>query len=257
MGNRDNLELFKKSQRLSYDCALAIKAELKEGWTEKQTARLMDTYLRDFGVKTFFHKSFAWFGERSRFQNFSNYLNFLPSERRLRADDVVILDTAPILNGFTSDIGYTFSLTPNAQLDRAMQLLREFRVQLPKLFESKLQTDEIWQKVDLDLKAAGYDNCHEQYPFSVLAHQVHHVPLSNWPGLTIPFSLHAYWSILSRGIKPELLGPKSVCKKAGLWAVEPHLGAHGFGAKFEEILVVEEGGRAYWLDDDVPHMRSA
>ena len=256
MSENLDLESFKKSQRLSYECAVAIRAELKEGWTEKQTAKLMDTYLRDFGVKTFFHKSFAWFGERSRFQDFSNYLQFLPSGRRLQPDDVVILDTAPILNGFTSDIGYTFSLKPNNELDRAMKLLREFRVQIPKLFESSLKTDEIWKKIDLDLKAAGYANCHEQYPFSVLAHQVHHVPLSNWPGLTIPFSLHAYWSILSRGVKPELLGPKNVCAKKGLWAVEPHLGGKGFGAKFEEILVVEEGGHAYWLDDDVPHMRA-
>ncbi|MBI3556301.1 MAG: aminopeptidase P family protein [Deltaproteobacteria bacterium] len=252
-----DLDSFRKSQRLAYECALAVRAELKEGWTEKQTAKLMDTWLRDFGVKAFFHKSFAWFGERSRFRNFSNYLHFLPSDRRLRAEDVVILDTAPILGGFTSDIGYTFSLQPNPGLERAMRLLRAMRAQIPKLFESQLRTDEIWKKIDLDLKSSGFDNCHEQYPFSVLAHQVHHVPLSNWPGLTIPFSLHAYWSILSRGLKPELLGPGSVCKKQGLWAVEPHLGGEGFGAKFEEILVVEDGGRAYWLDDDVPHLRPA
>lgn len=39
----------------------------------------------------------------------------------------------------------------------------------------------------------------------------------------------------------------------GLWAVEPHLGAEGMGAKWEEILVVTEE-TAYWLDDDVPHL---
>ena len=247
------LEPFKKSQRLSYQCATAIRAEIKEGWTEKQTAKLMDTYLRDHGVKTFFHKSFAWFGDRSRFEGFKHYLNFLPSDRRLKSEDVVILDTAPILDGYTSDIGYTFSLEANPALDQAMETLRAFRAEIPKLFESKLRTNEIWQKVDEDLKAAGFDNCHEQYPFSVLAHQVHHVPLSHLPGVTIPFSLHAFWSVLSRGLKPVLLGPENSCSKPGLWAVEPHLGGKGFGAKFEEILVVEPGGRAYWLDDQVPH----
>ncbi|MFF2327627.1 MULTISPECIES: hypothetical protein [unclassified Streptomyces] len=45
----------------------------------------------------------------------------------------------------------------------------------------------------------------------------------------------------------------------GLCAVEPHLGFRGTGAKFEEILVVtdskdpEQG--AFWLDDDLPHVR--
>ena len=42
----------------------------------------------------------------------------------------------------------------------------------------------------------------------------------------------------------------------GMWAVEPHLGTDGdtIGAKFEEILVVTDDD-AYWLDDDLPHVR--
>ena len=40
----------------------------------------------------------------------------------------------------------------------------------------------------------------------------------------------------------------------GLWLVEPHAGCGAVGAKWEEILVIENG-KAYWLDDDVPHVR--
>jgi hypothetical protein len=39
-----------------------------------------------------------------------------------------------------------------------------------------------------------------------------------------------------------------------LWAVEPHLGFHGVGAKFEELLVITDSD-AWWLDDDLPHVR--
>lgn len=255
MISQEELESFRKSQRLAYRCALAIRAELKEGWTEKQTAKLMDIYLRDHGVKTFFHKSFAWFGDRTRFQDFKHNLHFLPTERRLNNTDVVILDTAPILNGFTSDIGYTFSMTENSELKRAQNLLATFRKEIPRLFESQLQASDIWQKLDLDLKAEGYDNCHAQYPFSVLGHRVHRIPLSSLPGLTVPFSLHAIWALLSRGVRSELLGPKSQVQKAGLWAIEPHLGGAGFGAKFEEILVVNTDGKANWLDEQVPHAK--
>lgn len=42
----------------------------------------------------------------------------------------------------------------------------------------------------------------------------------------------------------------------GLWAVEPHLGKDGVGAKFEEILVITETD-AGWLDDGgLPHHRA-
>lgn len=40
----------------------------------------------------------------------------------------------------------------------------------------------------------------------------------------------------------------------GLWAVEPHLGFREVGAKFEELLVITDND-AYWLDDNVPHVR--
>ena len=41
----------------------------------------------------------------------------------------------------------------------------------------------------------------------------------------------------------------------GLWAVEPHIGFRDVGVKFEEILVVTGSGGAYWLDNDLPHVR--
>lgn len=244
------------AQSLAYQCAVQISKELKEGWTEKQTATLMDTFLRDHGVKSFFHRSFAWFGDHTRFDGYKHYWDFLPSSRPLMPQDVVILDTAPIVHGYVGDIGYTLSLHEHAELLEAKKFLKELRELIPSLFMSSMKTNQIWKKIDLLIKAKGYDNCHSLYPFAVLGHRVHHVPLSRLPGITIPFGLHAYWALVSRGLFPELLSPEHEGIKDGLWAIEPHLGGEGFGAKFEEILVVEEG-RAHWLSDDVPHMKEA
>jgi hypothetical protein len=36
--------------------------------------------------------------------------------------------------------------------------------------------------------------------------------------------------------------------------VEPHFAGDEFGAKWEEILVIEKG-RAHWLQDDPPHVQ--
>ena len=48
--------------------------------------------------------------------------------------------------------------------------------------------------------------------------------------------------------------PLRACAGAGPRAVEPHLGFAGVGAKFEELLVITEDD-AYWLDEDLPHVR--
>lgn len=45
-----------------------------------------------------------------------------------------------------------------------------------------------------------------------------------------------------------MLGPLHHGPKTGVWAIEPHIRVGAFGAKFEELLIVE-ADRAYWLDD--------
>ena len=40
----------------------------------------------------------------------------------------------------------------------------------------------------------------------------------------------------------------------GLWLVEPHAGQGPVGAKWEEILVIEDG-KARWLEEAPPHVR--
>jgi len=247
-----DLEGFKKAQRLGYQCCLEISEQIQPGWTERQTADLMDSYLGDFGVRAYFHKSFAWFGERSRFQNFTNYFHFLPTQQKLKSNDVIILDTAPIVQGYTGDVGYTFSLEPHGGLEKAKTLLGEFRKNIPGWFAGPESGEEILKMVDERLKQAGYDNCHSQYPFGVLGHRVHKIPFWQIPGLVSPFTLHSYWALFSRGLFSELLSPYYQGDKGGLWAIEPHLGGEGFGAKFEEILVVGRDG-AHWLDNEVPH----
>lgn len=241
---------FLKAQRLAVRCAKDIRKELRSGVSEKTVASLMDQYLRDHGVQSFFHTSFAWFGDRTRFQGFSNYFDFLPSKRELRENDVVILDTAPILDSYSADIGYSFSVGKESEdFKQAHKLLCELYEELPKMFASPLTTREIWAKVDQEFASHGYDNAHSKYPFAVLGHRLHRHKLHRLPGIVFPFSWHSYAGLLKRGLLPDLLGPEHEGSKEGLWAIEPHLGATGFGVKFEEILVVERG-QAYWLDRD-------
>jgi hypothetical protein len=258
------LEGHRRAQRLAYECAVAVGRELREGMTERQAAARLEEWMRDHGVGVFFHRPFAWFGERSAFRaggrDFGSYTEFLPSERALGAKDVAILDLAPVVDGYVADVGYAVSLERHEGLERARACLRRLRQGIPLLFEQKLRPQEIWNWVDRELRQEGFSNCHEKYPFSVLAHRVYRLPRAKARSLTLPagalswFNTHTYLAFLTHGIFPELLGPFHQGEATGLWAVEPHLGGDGFGAKFEEILVVEKD-RAYWLDDQVPHAR--
>lgn len=254
----EELEGFRRAQDLAFRCVIDIGREIREGWTEQRTAALMDTYLRDHGVRTFFHTSFAWFGAQTRFDSVPKgiwgYWGFLNSRRTFEAGQVVLLDTAPILDGYMADAAFTFSFVPNPELQKLRALLLKFREEIPKLFaRPDKKTGDIWHEIDERLQSEGYDNCHQRYPFEAVAHRLHHSRYRRLPGIIGPFSLYSFWSLVSRGFFPEVLGPWHSGNKIGPWAIEPHLGAKGFGAKFEELLVVD-AHQARWLTDDVPHL---
>lgn len=127
---------------------------------------------------------------------------------------------------------------------------------------SGLTPAEIWHQVDQRIADSGYDNIHSKYPFCTLGHRVFRVKPKagasrRWKfgkRFMTWFSLDANLAFLKFG-PAFTINAQNQGKKVGLWAIEPHIGWNGGGAKFEEILVVEPH-RCYWLDDDVPHMKS-
>jgi Xaa-Pro aminopeptidase len=239
-----------RCQNLAIQGAKTISEMMQEGWTEIQAAELLDTYLRDNGVHSYFHKPYVWFGDRTRFAAVNSYWDYMPSMRVLKANDVAILDVAPILDGYIADIGY--SVVRGAQqseaVSKAFALLDNLRQEIPQIFVNATNGAEVWGEVDRRIIEAGFENIHKTYPFGVLGHRVHKVALSQIPASFINFGWHSYWSFLSRGLFGQLLNQDFKGDLKGLWAVEPHVGGEGFGIKFEEILVVDVQG-AYWLGD--------
>jgi Xaa-Pro aminopeptidase len=252
--SHQDLDGFLYTQRLAYRCVQEIASMLRPGQSEKQVCHLMDQWQRDNGVKNFLHRPFAWFGDRSRFDGCPNYSYFLPSNRILKEGDVVILDTAPVVNGYPADIGYALQVGEKSEsFLKSIDALKTYRKELPALFEGRVNSGEaIYNIVEQWLADGDYDNIHAKYPLGVLGHRLHKMIDGAVPGLLLPFSWQFYWSVLSRGAFSETLGNFHAGELDGLWAIEPHLGIRGpvrFGVKFEEMLWIKDG-KAHWLEQD-------
>ncbi|MCE9599772.1 MAG: aminopeptidase P family protein [Spirochaetia bacterium] len=250
---------FRKAQRLAYKCVTEVEKEMQPGWTELQTAKLMKVFLKDHGVNVFLHRPFAWFGEHARFDGYKRFTQFHPGKKVLDENESYILDVSPVVEGYIGDIGYSSSRKKNPDLDAGMDYLMKLRAEIPGYFMSSMTPSEIWWKIDADAKENGFDNVHALYPFAVLGHRVYkvHLPKTAFPLLPVSFaswfSLQGSFEFLSHKVLPELLTPDHEGSKIGIWAIEPHFGRGKAGFKFEEILVVEND-RAYWLDEEVPHV---
>jgi Xaa-Pro aminopeptidase len=262
-------ERFRRAQRLAYDAAIAVADTLSPGVTEKEAAARLEAALIARGVRRWFHAPFAWFGERTRFEGFhgpTGRAKFFPGHTRLEAGMVGILDVAPIVDGCTADIGYTFRAGPaDPEYTRARDTLRTVRALIPARIAAGDTMRAIYARVDDAFAAAGFDNRHAIYPFGVLGHRVGRVEEKRLPDPRVGgFGLDALARLLGGELASRIPGVRrssplwtadaATPPAPGLWSMEPHLGAKGWGAKFEELLVVEEGGRAWWLDDDLPHV---
>ena len=266
-----DLEQFRNIQRLAYRCAQTIAGELKPGISEKATAALMKTWLQDHGVQDWFHQPFAWFGPRTAFKGFDGLrhlggfnLAFYPGKTRLEEGMPFILDCAPTIGAYTADIGYSGALGANPLVERLLDDLMAHRQLIVQLVKQRRPLAEVSQAVDRLCAEQGTLPRHKAYPFEVLAHRVEKLG-ERRRGLSIArFGVRNLYTLTRNALltgRREGWSPlwssnarSNHAPTPGLWAVEPHLGWRGVGAKFEELLVVSEDD-AYWLDDDLPHVR--
>jgi len=285
------LKNFVTAQDLALKAAHATQEKLEVGMNEKDAVALMHDFLKKAGVSQFFHLPFAWFGDRTRFKNFSTPLPFLrkrtwgdlsitktltgklphlgnefmPSNKKLEMNMPVILDVAPTVEGAAADIGYSCYFGNNQTFENARQELKNLRQQMPQMIMDNANLKDFYLQVDNWIDAHGFDNCHKIYPLGVLGHKVGMLPLLNFPKVNIRgFHPQAFFFLLKEDfmslLRPGSKGPYMAADvdfpfSNGLWAIEPHIGIGDMGLKFEEIMVYQDG-QAFWLSDHFGSLKS-
>lgn len=259
-----DLDRFRELQQLAYDCAGRVAEWLEPGVTERQAATRLRRELVRAGVSDFFHVPFAWFGDRTAFRSFHVPLQFFPTSRRLEEGMPYVLDCAPVRDGYTADIGFAGKIGENPLWDRIAQDLREYRELILREVRERRALSEIYASVDALIAHHGFDNRHRVYPGRVIGHQVTKVTSRGPAGVTVfGFGVRTLQTLgqeligeRRHGRSPLWAGGRASrhAPTPGLWAVEPHVALRDVGLKFEELLVVTEDD-AFWLDDDLPHVR--
>ena len=260
------LDLFRHYQQRSYALLESVAAELKPGMTEKDAARQLRKAFHEDGVHTYFHVPVVMFGERTAYPGDFGQLEALATDRKLAAGEPVILDAAPVYEGYTVDTSYACIAKPNKTFEDLDGRLKELRGLILELTRERRSMQQISWAVDDQIKFWGLENCHRKHIAAVLGHRVTSSSpnlLGNtriWGLAPQPVSYFLLTTSLA-GLGLRRSTPNWNHTKAcdclplpGLWAMEPHIAENGIGVKFEEIMVVTRKD-AYWLDDDLPHCR--
>lgn len=250
-----DLEGFRLSEIRAWQAAEAVAQLLHPGMTENQASKLLVSYLQDSGVLSYFHAPFVWFGKRTAFHGVKNYKEYQPSNNRLRENEPYILDVAPIVNGFVSDVAYAGWVgQPSESVLKMKGCLDTLYQDIPRFFASCKTASEIMDQVERSITENGLNVIHEDYPFSVLGHRVIKAS-ENASSLNIlNFGWQAYTGFLKSGGPAQLFNRDYRGTLAGLWALEPHLSDGTYGSKFE-FIYLHSDSYSGWLRDYDPHSK--
>lgn len=279
-----DLDRFRHVQRLAYDIALRVESQLQPGITEIEACTLIAAAQAEHEVIQVFHDPYVLFGGRTALVTGSpsghkpvtaaaghadsgavSLTDLVPTNQVLHDGAPFIIDLAPVAQGVSSDIAYSCVLGTNhvfEELDAGLARVRAF---LREGIASGVSMRTLYHELDEWLAAKGWESCHHRQADRALGHLMFPLehesdrttPLPGWGTVAAEKMLAAGIEALDHGTCYPLWNDTSFTDypaTPGLWAIEPHIGRDGVGVKFEELLVVT-GDDAYWLDDDLPHVR--
>ena len=285
-----DLDRFRQVQRLAYDIALRVESQLQVGITEIEACTLVAAAQTEYEVIQVFHDPYVLFDvrttlgggadsagmaafDREREQagggvsasGMASTTELSPTNQVLRDGAPVIIDLAPVAHGVSSDVAYSCVLGTNhifKELDAGLARIRSF---LQEGIASRTSMLSLYHELDKRLAERGWESIHHRQADRALGHLVFPLehepdrptPLPGWGTVAAEKLLAAGIDALDQGTCYPLWNDSSFTDypaTPGLWAIEPHIGLDGVGVKFEELLVVTDDD-AYWLDDDLPHVK--
>ncbi len=215
----DEIKRIRESARVAESGMNAAVEAVKPGITESQVATEAEYAMRRAGAEEFW-RSYVSSGERT------NIAHGLPTHRKIRQTDVVMIDIHPIVNGYSSDMCRTVSAgRPTEEQQDAYNLYLEAQQSTIKKVRHGIGVGELEES----LHGVLIDGGHEKHIFGPPIHGVgiefEEAPLP--PG-------HAFF----HGEKePNPLGNNTVIAvgNCGLY-----LG--NFGVRVEDTIIVKEKG---------------
>jgi len=259
------LSQFLTRQQTSFNILKSAAAKLQGGETEKDVAHQLVKDYYASGATSFFHLPVVLFGERTALPGNFPVEKFFPKKKKLEAGESVILDASPIYDGYLVDTSFSFCFGEN-QAHQAMMLhLSQYRDSILEAVNRGEGFRAIAEAVNNNMQVTGYEPVHTKHVGEVLGHRA--IKLARLPFKPRIKGFDAFaisWFKLKNKLATSGLGKQSPLWNAlktsehpphdGLWLVEPHAGKDDVGAKWEEILVIENG-KGRWLEATPPHVQ--
>lgn len=233
------------AQSRAKSIAWEIADLIEVGMTEKDAYRIAFSVFKNHGLKYHWHIPYIGLGNgTNKLKSVGNLLSsFFQMNRKLTANDIIMVDIAPIIDDYPSD--YTVSKVVGINREREIHI--EFTKQAAKnmvgMVEKGLSIKEIFNSTKRMVEESQVYQMGE-VPIINLGHRfiklpriMHVIPESRLPILLLfpgPSFINGRWN-------------KTLDK---LWAIEPYILSNGRAAKYEELIYVDHEFQVHRLNPD-------
>lgn len=234
--NDKDMEGYLAARRFAMSLGKDITGKIKVGMTEKDAEEVASEIFRAHGVKQHWHMPIIGVGEGSTKLRSSYALasSFLTKHKRvLHENDIILIDIAPIYNGYPADYTITHVFGSNPELEALAAYAHDISRRIAMHLKRDMVVADVFRYArELIRTTSNYTLALP--PFIAMGHRICKIPppWENFPeaGLT-------YLLLKTRG---SFITEGNSTLMNGLWVVEPYLMHSGRAAKFEALVYVGE-----------------
>lgn len=211
-----------------------IVSKIKVGMTEKEAEEVVSEVFNKNDIKQHWHMPIIGVGEgstklKSAYALISSY--FTKHTRILRENDIVLIDIAPVYNGYPADYTINHVMGHNPDLEALASYAREVSIKIAgHLKEEMIVADVFHWAQELIGKNPDYTLAYP--PFISMGHRLCRIP-PLWQ--KFPEAGLNYLLFKTRG--PFITSSNNTLMN-GLWTIEPYLIHKERAAKFEELVYI-------------------
>lgn len=239
----EDLDALRAAQRVTRELCWAIVRRIEPGMREEDGYAVAREAFRERGLRTHWHLPYIGFGAgTTKLRSLPALLSSpLHGRRRLLADDMVMVDIAPEIEGVPSDYTVTAVVGTHSEREALCAFARETAQSLVELLAQGTDAAELMRAAQ-ELVASRPGHRLGQVPVIHLGHRLERMPRW-WP--RVPESRLLYLMLDER---PTFLNGRRAVPVRGMWMIEPYVLHAGRAAKHEEFVFVDDAGQVSTLN---------
>ena len=234
--NSEELKGYLDARRFAKELGDEIAGRIEVGMTERDVEKLAGEVFRAHEVKQHWHMPVIGVGSGTAKlrSNFALGMGFITGYfRKVKEDDLVLIDIAPVYNDYPADYTTMHITGKNPELEQFISFARDVAYEIAgNITFDKLARDVFNEGSELIRSRQKYKLAFP--PFISMGHRLLKIP-QKWQKLP-----EAGLMYLLLGMRGSFIKQNNNKLMDGLWIIEPYLLNNNFGAKFEVLINVDE-----------------